>query len=88
MGEREGLHLDEDAPPPQMDADLGGAPSREVLAGSGVVSGSSGRSKASTRGMGGCETAVGVGRTITSDGCIETDHRLFCLDQVFESEKI
>ena len=45
----------------QLDADLGGAPSREVLAGRGVVSGSSGRSKASTRGTGGCDTtAVGV----------------------------
>ena len=60
VGDREGLHCLKHSPPPQMDADLGGAPSREVLAGRGVVSGSSGRSKASTRGTGGCDTAVGV----------------------------
>ena len=46
-------HCLKHSPPPQMDADLGGAPSCEVLAGGGVGSSSSGRSKASTRGTGG-----------------------------------
>ena len=60
VGDREGLHCLKHSPPPQMDTDLGGAPSCEVLAGRGVGSGSSGRSKASTRGTGGCDTAVRV----------------------------
>ena len=66
------MHCLKHSPPPQMDADLGGAPSREVLAGSGVVSGSSG-----WREFGDCTSVPTTNRESRTPPCCRYCRRRF-----------